>query len=315
MFLAIDVSLALCMLSLAWALAMRFEQIDLPWLGLGLPRPVLSIPGLIEQHRDPISAALRQIGRVWPRGDNWSADSMSTPVYPGSRMTIEEFRGLRVLAGLLGVAAAVVIATQLKRVEPIVTFGACAAGFLAPQLWVRGRIKKRESAILKLLPEVIDLLALCVGAGADFLSGLNKIISVEQYQGQPLVDELSIAIQEMKFGKRKAEALKAMARRVNLNEVSSFVRAIVLADRMGTPIADVLAVHAEDVRMDRYNRAEREAMKAPIKILFPLIFCIMPCVAIIVGAPVFIQFSNANPFGALQQGIDQTSQSTQVMQP
>ena len=80
-------------------------------------------------------------------------------------------------------------------------------------------------------------------------------------------------------------------------EISSFVRTVVQADRMGTPIGEVLAVHAEDVRMDRMNKAERVALKAPIKILFPLIFFMMLCVAIVVGAPIFLQFMQQTPFG------------------
>ena len=121
------------------------------------------------------------------------------------------------------------------------------------------------------------------------------------------MEELSGALQEMNLGKRRADSLKGMAKRINLAELSSFVRTIVQADRMGTPIAQVLAVHAEDVRSQRFVRAERAALKAPIKILIPLIFCIMPCVAIIVGAPIFLQFMKESPFHqqAQQQPLPQ----------
>jgi tight adherence protein C len=87
-----------------------------------------------------------------------------------------------------------------------------------------------------------------------------------------------------------------MAKRVNLPEMNSFVRTVVQAERMGTPIAEALAIHSDDVRFDRVQRAERAALKAPLKILIPLIFCIMPTVAIIVGAPIFLQFARQNPF-------------------
>jgi tight adherence protein C len=166
-------------------------------------------------------------------------------------------------------------------------------------VWLRARIAKRHKAVIRLLPEVIDLLSLCVGAGLDFLGGLNKILLLKWFQRQPLVEELSIVVQEIKLGKRRAEALKAMAKRINLPELSSFIRTLVQADRMGTPIEETLSIHAEDVRMQRFTRAERAALRAPIKILIPLIFCIMPCVALIVGGPVFIQFTKQNPFSAI----------------
>jgi tight adherence protein C len=137
-----------------------------------------------------------------------------------------------------------------------------------------------------------------VGAGLDFLGALNKAVMLKTFRKsrEPLLDELSVVLQEIKLGRRRFEALKDMAKRVNLPELSSFVRTLVLADRMGTPISEVLTMHAEDVRFERYQRAERMALKAPIKILVPLIFCIMPVVAIVVAGPVLLQFIRMNPF-------------------
>ena len=106
-----------------------------------------------------------------------------------------------------------------------------------------------------------------------------------------------MALQEIKLGKRRAEALRALSKRLNIPELASFLRTVVQADRMGTPIAEALARHSEDLRSQRFMRAERAALQAPIKILGPLIFCIMPCVAIIVGAPIFLQFMRQSPFG------------------
>ena len=174
---------------------------------------------------------------------------------------------------------------------------AAAVGFVAPDVWLRARRARKQQAILRLLPEVTDLLALCIGAGLDFHGALNKVLSTKRFQGEPLIEELTTTVQEMQLGKRRGEALRTMARRLNLPEMSSFVRTIVQADRMGTPIGQVLGIHSEDVRRQRMLRAERMALKAPIKVLLPLIFCIMPCVAIIVGAPIFLQFMQQNPFG------------------
>lgn len=173
---------------------------------------------------------------------------------------------------------------------------AAGIGFILPDIQARAKARARRRTIIRLLPTVVDLLTLCIGAGMDFLIALNRVISIKRFQGEPLIAELAAAMQEIKLGKRRAEALKAMAKRVDVQELSSFVRTIVQADRMGTPISDVLNVHAEDLRLERFMVAERAALKAPIKILFPLIFFIMPCVAIIVAAPIFIQFLKQNPF-------------------
>jgi len=291
----IDVLFFLCGVCGIIAVMPSEQRPKLPRLGAA-PRPLMSIPGLVGSQRGPLGLALAKLGMLIPHG-RWSEEFRNAAIYPGSRMTNEEFRGLQCLAGLGSGLLFTSISLELKMFQPLWFACAIALGFLLPEVWRRSRIKQRNERVLRLLPEVIDLLTLCVGAGVDFLGAINRVVSVKEYRREPLVEELSVALQEMKFGKRKAEALKAMARRVNLQELTSFVRAIVLADRMGTPIADVLAVHAEDVRLMRYNRAERAALKAPIKILGPLIFCIMPCVAIIVGAPVFLQFLRQNPFG------------------
>lgn len=220
--------------------------------------------------------------------------------YLGSGLKAQEFGGLKILSAVVSLVSTIVLLPDLVRAMPFMPIMVCVVGFLAPELWLRVRIASRHKTILRALPEVIDLLALCMNAGLDFLGALNRVVAAKaghDARKEPLLEELSLVIQEIKFGKRRSEALKAMAVRVNLPELSSFVRTLVQADRMGTPIAEVLAAHSEDVRFDRYNRAEKAALKAPIKILVPLIFCILPCVAIIVAAPILLQFTRLNVFG------------------
>jgi len=216
--------------------------------------------------------------------------------YVRSDLTIEEFVGLQVLSVLACSFGCLVILVEFVKLSPLVVLLAGAVGFVIPTLWMRARVQRRHRAIIRLLPEVIDLLSLCVGAGLDFLAALNKVALLKMFKHEPLIQELLVTLQEIRLGKRRFDAFKAMAKRVSLPELSSFVRTIVQADRMGTPIEEVLVVHSEDFRLQRFTRAERVALRAPIKILVPLIFCIMPCVGIIVGAPIFIQFMQQNPF-------------------
>jgi len=248
-----------------------------------------------QEHR-LLKSVLAGLGRLVPPLGRYREGLRGQLVYTGVRLTAEQLAGLQILAAMASVLVYLSVAKEFHRVDPIVLCVVAAAGFILPHLWLKAKVRARQRAIVRLLPEVTDLLALCVGAGLDFLGSLNKVVMVKAFREEALIEELSFVLQEIKLGKRRFEALKAMAQRVNVPEVSSFVRTLVQADRMGTPIAEVLAVHSEDVRFERFTRAERAALKAPIKILIPLIFFIMPCVALTIGAPIFIQFMTNNPF-------------------
>ncbi len=270
-----------------------------------LPQPAPVLPklpareGLPHSQRGRWAGVLAAIGRPFARSGSPAGESVNNRLlYANSTLTMQQLYGIKVVA-MVGVAfTAIVISREFGPVNVMWAVVGGVIGFIGPDVWLSARITRRHQAILRLLPEVIDLLTLCVGAGLDFLGALNKVVTLKgvRKRQEPLIDELSLVLQEIRLGKRRFEALKAMARRVNLPELSSFVRTLVLADRMGTPIAEVLSIHSDDVRFERYNRAERMALKAPIKILFPLIFCIMPCVALVVGAPILLQFLRENPF-------------------
>ncbi|MFH1202545.1 MAG: type II secretion system F family protein [Candidatus Omnitrophota bacterium] len=166
-----------------------------------------------------------------------------------------------------------------------------AVGFLLPDLWLRQQQRKRRQHIIRSLPEVIDLLSLCVSAGLDFMLAVRWV--VEKSRKNPLIDELALVLQEIKMGRSRRDALKDMSGRLNIPDISSFVRTLIQADRIGSPVSETLAIISEDCRESRFRRGERLALQAPMKMLIPLIFCILPTVAIIVGGPVFLQFMQA----------------------
>jgi tight adherence protein C len=113
---------------------------------------------------------------------------------------------------------------------------------------------------------------------------------VDKSEPNPLVEELDLLLMETKVGKPRRQALQDMAKRMDLPEVYSFSRALIQAERLGTPVGAALNILSEEVRDSRFRRGERLALQAPIKMLFPLIFFIMPVVGIIVGGPVLLQF-------------------------
>ena len=286
----------LCVALLVWALVPR-ARVYAPRVDLGTaPRTEAFARGLSVRSR-PLSPLLIFLGRFAPRFGRREDAILEGITYTGVRMGLEEFRGLKLFWAAAGCLAYVPLAVELRIANPLWVIVAGLVGFMAPDIWLRVRVQRRNRAITQLLPDVIDLLSLCVGAGLDFLGALNKVMLVKALRREPLIEELSIVMQEIKLGKRRAEALRAMAKRVNLPELSSLVRTLVQADRMGTPMSEVLSIHSDDVRDARFTRAERSALKAPIKILMPLIFFIMPSIALIVGAPIFIQFTKQNLFG------------------
>jgi tight adherence protein C len=163
-----------------------------------------------------------------------------------------------------------------------------AVGFLLPEIWLNTRIKKRQRQIRRDLPNIIDLLTLCVGAGLDFMLAVNRV--VKDLKPCQLTQELAEVYRQTQMGKSRREALKSFAWRIDMPEVYSFVRTLVQADRMGTPMAEALKLQSEEMRTLRFHRGEAMALKAPIKLLFPLFAFILPVVLIIVAGPIILQF-------------------------
>jgi tight adherence protein C len=173
-------------------------------------------------------------------------------------------------------------------IEPFWLILSAALGFLLPSLYLTQRIHKRKEEILKQLPDVLDMFLLTVNAGLDFMTALKWIL--EYSRPGPLIQEFRITWQEVNMGRPREEAFREMARRLDIFEVSSMVRTIIQGDKRGTPISEIIAILSEETRRQRFQRAERIALLAPIKILFPLVVFILPVVAIIIGGPIILQF-------------------------
>ena len=171
-------------------------------------------------------------------------------------------------------------------------------GFLLLDFSLNSAVKRRKYAIVRVLPETVDLLSLCVGAGLDFMAAVRWII--EKAKPNPMIEELSKVLEEVNLGKSRTEALRAMSKRLEIPDISSFIRTLIQADRMGTPVEEAFTIISEDVRMRRFQRGQRQAFKAPIKILIPLIFCILPIILIIVGGPVLIRFMKGGFSGLIK---------------
>ena len=169
-------------------------------------------------------------------------------------------------------------------------------GYLLPEFWLGGRIKARQKIILKMIPDTLDLLTISVRAGLGFDAALAKV--VEKLPG-PLSDEFRRALAEVRVGKSRRDALRDMVPRTNVQPLSNFIGAIIQAEQLGVSISKVLQVQSEQLRIERRQRAEEMAARAPIKMLFPLVGCIFPSLFIVILGPAIISIVKTMGTGAI----------------
>jgi tight adherence protein C len=158
-------------------------------------------------------------------------------------------------------------------------------GYIAPEFWLSRRVKSRQKQIVLEIPDALDLLTISVRAGLGFDAALAKV--VEKLRG-PLPDEFRRALAEIRMGKTRREALRDIVPRTDVAPLTNFISAIIQAEQLGVSISKVLQVQSEQLRIERRQRAEEMAQKAPIKMLFPLVGCIFPSLFIVILGPALI---------------------------
>jgi tight adherence protein C len=161
-----------------------------------------------------------------------------------------------------------------------------AAGFWLLDLLVYNAGLRRQERMRRTLPDALDMLTVCVEAGLAFDAAM---LQVSRNTTGPLAGEFARVLQEVQIGKVRAEAFGDLATRTDVDELRTFVAAIVQADRLGIPIANVLREQSREMRLIRRQRAEERAQKVPVKILFPLIFCIFPASFVVVLGPAIVR--------------------------
>lgn len=188
-----------------------------------------------------------------------------------------------ILPGLMAAMGVMNKSEGLKGVG-ILAFS-CLMGYFMPDLWIKGRVGARKTEIQRRLPDALDLLTVSVEAGLGFDMALNKV--VEKMRG-PLAEEFGRVLHEVRMGKPRRDAMKAMSARIESPDVSQFISALVQADKLGVSIANVLRVQSDQMRLKRKQRAEETAMKAPLKMSFVLVFFVLPALMIVLLGPAVI---------------------------
>jgi tight adherence protein C len=225
----------------------------------------------------------RFLGRLTPSGaiDNISRQLMiaGSPYNLGAR----EFYGITLASTFLGLWLAIIF---LRREFTLINLlAAIAIAFLFyafPQVWLRGRIRRRQNTIRKNLPDALDMLSVCASAGLGFDQAMQR---VSEYWDTPLSAEFTRMLSEMEMGISRREAMRNLSDRNEVPEISSFVALILQADQLGMSISDTLQAIAEQMRIERRFRAQEMAQKAPTKMLIPLAFLIFPALLAIILGP------------------------------
>ncbi|MCI0677833.1 MAG: type II secretion system F family protein [Actinobacteria bacterium] len=167
-------------------------------------------------------------------------------------------------------------------------------GFFGPDAWLKRKIEDRRGQMLRALPDVLDLLVISVEAGLGFDSALARVVATVP---GPLSEEFFRMLQETRVGVSRRDAMRHLMDRTDLDELRSFILAMIQAEAFGVTIARVLRVQADEMRVKRRQRAQEKAFAAPVKLVFPLVFCIFPSLFIVLLGPAAIQIGEA--FGGL----------------
>lgn len=165
---------------------------------------------------------------------------------------------------------------------------AAAAGFAFPAIWLRDRIQARRRDTLKTLPFFLDIITLCVEAGLNLTGALTQAVAKGPIG--PLRDEIGRVLRDVRAGRSRLDALRGFADRMNEPSITNFVSAMIQAENMGMNLGPIMRAQSEQRRAERFARAEKLAMEAPVKLLFPLIAFIFPCTFVVLAFPIAMKF-------------------------
>jgi tight adherence protein C len=246
-------------------------------------------PGFMERVGRPvIKATLRVIGSVLPSSLitqlRWKLTLAGDPVGVTALLVIWAISGL-----LLPAAFALLVSlgnSGWSGLQILILLLITLIGLYLPNVWLKAKARQRQAQILKSLPDAIDLLTTSVEAGLGIDAALGQVS--DKIRG-PISPELKRVLREMAMGNSRRDALREFARRVVIPDVQQFVNALLQAEQMGVSLGQVIRVQSDQMRIRRRQRAEQQAYKAPVKMVFPLVLFIFPAIFVIILGPALIQ--------------------------
>ena len=199
----------------------------------------------------------------------------------------EQLLGGQGCGALIGAASVWLAGRRSDIVPPSMIIVALAVGWILPAVWVRDCAARRQRSIGRALPFYLDVLTLAIEAGANVTGALQH--AIDKGPGGPLADEIERVLRDIRAGRTRAESMRSMAERLAMPSISNWVAAVVAAEKQGSSLGPILRTQADQTRVDRFLKAEAMALKAPVKMLFPLVTCIFPCTFIIVFFPIAVK--------------------------
>ncbi len=249
-----------------------------------------------QHRRDKWTTILQELGtRVEQRAstDTSTVRLMLTQAGYRSPNAVAVYWGTRIALPLVLVALALLLfAPGGARGMVLAPFFALP-GWVAPTFFVGARIRRRQHELRKALPDALDSLVVCVEAGLGLNQAIMRVAEEMRHISQVMSEELAMVNVEIRAGMPRDEALRNLAERTGLDDIRSLVGMLIQTDRFGTSIAQALRVHADTLRTKRRQRAEETAAKMSIKMLFPLVFCIMPALLVIIMGPTILKIVKA----------------------
>jgi tight adherence protein C len=243
-----------------------------------------------QEKRERLEALMQAFGeRVTARRADWSR-VQQTLMQAGYRRSgaVAAYFGTR-LAMLTALGAAAIFGTLTVGAPPaaLILTGAVGAtfGWVAPQYYVKRRIRKRQLSLQRALPDTLDLLVVCVEAGLGLNQALVRVSEEIEHVSEIMSEELVLANLEIRAGTPRDEALRNLGERTGLGDLKSLTAMLVQTDRFGTSIATALRVHSDTMRTKRRQRAEEAAAKTTIKLVFPLVLFIFPAMFVVILGP------------------------------
>lgn len=201
-------------------------------------------------------------------------------------LTPQQFFGGKVTGLLIGGGMGLVLAGQDQAIGAFLLAG--GLGWMYPDIWLRDHTKKRNLAILKSLPFFLDIVTLSIESGLNLTGAISQ--AIDKCKPGPLVVEFNRVLRDIRAGKPRVDSLRDLADRLDFAAISSLVSALVQGELMGSSLAPILRAQSDQRRTERFLRAEKLAMEAPVKMLGPLILFIFPCTFAVLGFPIVMKF-------------------------
>jgi tight adherence protein C len=257
------------------------------------------VPDEDREFLDPLPRALRLIWPIVRLADYylcrhipramlaWPAESLrlSGLLY---LMTATQFIALCIVSLLAFAAFAAALLSSAGLFSWMLLLPVAALGYLLPRMWLKEALKKRQKLIVRALPTYLDFLTMAVEAGLNMAGAISQ--AVAKGPSGPLKNEFSFVLRDLRSGLTRADALRRMEERVRIAQVSSFVSAVVQAERMGASLGPTFRAQAEQRRVERFQIAEKLAMEAPVKLIFPLVIFIFPVTFVVLMFPIAMKF-------------------------